>query len=190
LGPLGSGSPFGQGRLAQASDQNMVTNDLPNNFQLSETILQLGLIGTGVGLVIVDHGSRRQESNDGLLDVARRFAAREGLANVQPAHMELAEPSVETAFRRCVDGGAKFVVVMPFFLLPGRHWDQDIPQLAAAAAGQFPGVKYLVTAPLGTSELILYVMASQIDHCLRHALEDQPDCDLCRGTTKCQTLGG
>ena len=88
------------------------------------------------GVIIVDHGSRRDESNRMLEQVAalfaERFARRYGV--VEPAHMELAEPSIATAFDRCVALGARRVVVMPYFLLPGRHWDQDIPALTAAAS--------------------------------------------------------
>ena len=36
---------------------------------------------------------------------------------VEPAHMELAEPSIATAFARCVERGATTVVVFPYFLL-------------------------------------------------------------------------
>ena len=35
--------------------------------------------------------------------------------------MELAEPSIEQAFDKCVAQGATFVVVHPYFLAPGRH---------------------------------------------------------------------
>ena len=52
---------------------------------------------------------------------------------VEPAHMELAEPSLETAFDACVAAGATTVVIAPYFLGPGQHWDRDIPALAAAA---------------------------------------------------------
>ena len=52
--------------------------------------------------------------------------------------MELAEPSIATAYNECVRQGALQIVVHPFFLLPGRHWDRDIPQLAAEAAAEHP----------------------------------------------------
>ena len=85
-----------------------------------------------LGIILVDHGSRRAESNDMLLDVVRNFAESSGLSIVEPAHMELAEPSIATAFARCVKRGATTVLVFPYFLLPGRHWNEDIPRLAAA----------------------------------------------------------
>src|SRR5690606_11194870 len=76
------------------------------------------------GLVIVDHGSRRDESNQMLEDFVAMFRKLGDYRIVEPAHMELAEPSIATAFDRCVQRGAKRVVVAPYFLAPGRHWNE------------------------------------------------------------------
>src|SRR3954463_15703885 len=121
-----------------------------------------------LGVILVDHGSRREESNLMLLDVVRDFTRATGLRIIEPAHMELAEPSIATAFARCVERGAKTVVVFPYFLLPGRHWNEDIPRLAAAAAAQHAGVRFLVTAPFGMHPLMAVVMQQRIAHCLSH----------------------
>ncbi len=100
--------------------------------------------------------------------------------------MELAEPSIETAFDRCVQQGASLVVVHPYFLLPGRHWDQDIPRLAAAAAERQEGVSFLVTAPLGLHPRMADVIQQRIEDCLAHASGEGPACPLCADTDKCQ----
>lgn len=137
------------------------------------------------GIVIVDHGSRRPESNrmlEGFVD-AFRNATRYRI--VEPAHMELAEPSIATAFDRCVERGAAAVVVCPYFLLPGRHWHQDIPNLTREAAAKHPGVRYMVTAPIGLHPMMGQVIESRIDHCLEHVSGDAPECESCAGTGKC-----
>ena len=73
--------------------------------------------------------------------------------------MELAEPSIATAFDRCVDArGDDAWSCFPISCLPGRHWNDDIPRLAAAAAAKHPGVRYLVTAPFGLHPLMAGVM--------------------------------
>ena len=141
---------------------------------------------TPFGVIVVDHGSRRGESNDLLLDVARQFADAAGLSIVEPAHMELVEPAIDTAFTRCVARGAKTVVVFPYFLLPGRHWNDDIPRLASAAARKHPGVRYLVTAPFGLHPLMAEVMRQRIEHCLAHTQGQADACELCAGTDRCR----
>jgi sirohydrochlorin ferrochelatase len=143
-----------------------------------------------LGVILVDHGSRRDESNELLIEVARQFAAATGLTIVEPAHMDLDEPSVATAFARCVARGARTIVVFPYFLLPGRHWDQDIPRLAAEAAHSHPGIEYLVTAPFGLHPLLTEVIRQRIAQCLSHTQGDADDCEICAGTNHCQLRTG
>src|SRR3954463_8589829 len=101
-------------------------------------------------IIIVDHGSRREESNLMLVELASLFAKRfaEMYEVVEPAHMEIAEPSIATAYDRCVKRGAQRVFVCPFFLGPGKHWTQDIPRLTAEAAQTHLGTRYHVTQTL------------------------------------------
>jgi sirohydrochlorin ferrochelatase len=143
-----------------------------------------------LGVIVVDHGSQRAESNALLVDVVNHFAQATGLPIVEPAHMELAEPSIATAFGRCASRGATTVVVFPYFLLPGRHWHDDIPRLAADAARQHPGVRYLVTAPFGLHPLMAEVMRDRIQHCLQHSQGGAEACELCAGTEHCQLRAG
>ncbi len=142
--------------------------------------------GDPLGVILVDHGSRRDESNAMLLEVVSEFQAATGFAIVEPAHMELAEPSIDTAFSRCIERGATKIVVFPYFLLPGRHWNEDIPRLAAAAARQHAGVRYLVTAPFGLHPLMSEIMRQRIEHCLAHTQGNADACELCAGTDRCQ----
>ena len=139
-----------------------------------------------IGVILVDHGSRRGPSNDLLLAVADAYRRRSAWKIVEPAHMELAEPSIAAAFARCVEQGATAVVVFPYFLAPGRHWNEDIPRLAAEAAAVYPGVRHLVTAPLGLHPLVLDVIDQRIEHCLARVAGSADECDLCRGSGGCQ----
>ena len=67
-----------------------------------------------------------------LEEVAAIFAQRfkQTYDIVEPAHMELAEPSIGTAYAKCAERGATRIIVCPFFLGPGKHWTADIPRLA------------------------------------------------------------
>ena len=122
-----------------------------------------------IAVILVDHGSKVAASNELLEQIVAAFRAQSDWPIVEPAHMELAEPSIETAFARCVAQGAQQVVVMPYFLGPGRHSGQDIPRLAQAAADKHTGVGHRVTKPLGLHELILRVVDERIVESLQQA---------------------
>lgn len=132
---------------------------------------QLGVAPDRVAVILVDHGSKRDESNQLLLEVADVYRQHADWPIVEPAHMELAEPSIATAFQRCVERGAEFVIVFPYFLGPGRHWKLDIPRLAAEAAQAVGGVRHLVTAPLGLHELLLKIVDERIAESIRQSLD-------------------
>ncbi|WP_432798290.1 CbiX/SirB N-terminal domain-containing protein [Poriferisphaera sp. WC338] len=151
------------------------------------TIEEHDLAHTGV--IVVDHGSRRSASNHMLEEFVCGFVGFSDFEIVEPAHMELAEPSIGTAFDRCVARGAKRVVVCPYFLLPGKHWDEDIPALVAGAAKRHPGVKYMVTAPIGLHPMMREVIASRIDYCLQHVDGGVNECESCQGTGRCKLQG-
>ena len=118
-----------------------------------------------MGVIIVDHGSRSAEANGLVQEVAaafaRRFAARYEI--VEPAHMEIAEPSIATAYARCVERGARRIIVVPYFLGPGKHWTEDIPRLTAQAAGGFPGTCYHIAPCLGPDEKLVELLEKRID---------------------------
>jgi sirohydrochlorin ferrochelatase len=105
----------------------------------------------GVALVLVDHGSRSEAANRSLEEVARevgRLAAGRYVA-VLPAHMDIASPTIAEAFDAAVAAGARTVVVVLYFLAPGRHSETDVPRLVAEAAARHPGVGFTVSPSLG-----------------------------------------
>lgn len=136
-----------------------------------------------LAVIIVDHGSRREESNRLLKDIAALFAAKyhDRYPIVEPAHMELAEPSIAAAYARCVGRGAGRIVVMPFFLGPGKHWNEDIPRLAGQAAADFPHVETSVTEPLGVDDLLLQLIAKRIDERLEATVGSRGACGITAG---------
>lgn len=155
------------------------------------TIAQTNSEFMQTAVIIVDHGSRRMESNETLHRATSRFAADSKYEIVEPAHMELAEPSIATAFDRCVQRGARRVIVFPYFLSPGRHWTEDIPAIVAQAAQKHSTVEWLVTAPFGLHPDMNAIIADRIERCLQnasasHEVQSPLHCDICQGTSGCQ----
>ena len=102
-------------------------------------------------VLLVDHGSRRAQANALLDEVVALVKQRLGPGSiVEPAHMEMADPTVAQAFARCVDQGATMVVVHPFMLAPGRHVTEDLPHSIDEAAKAHSGVVSVMAAPLGS----------------------------------------
>ena len=110
-------------------------------------------------ILLIDHGSTRDESNrmlECMANLVRHMVG--GGAIVEHAHMELAEPSIAAGFAACVRAGATDVVAFPYMLSPGKHSTRDIPRLVAEAARAFPGVHYRVTPAFGVHEKLAEVI--------------------------------
>ncbi|XP_015623204.1 sirohydrochlorin ferrochelatase, chloroplastic isoform X2 [Oryza sativa Japonica Group] len=159
----------------------------------SASFVKLPRIGLNIGNIVMSakpNSGFSSETAQGesctVDDFVAMFRARTGYKIVEPAHMELAEPTIKDAFGKCVQQGASRVIVSPYFLSPGRHWKQDIPALAAEASKEHSNITYVVTAPLGLHELMVDVMNDRIKYCLRHVAGNVEECTVCAGTGKCQ----
>ena len=120
----------------------------------------------GLGIILVDHGSRRDEANALLDQVVPLVRESTGVRIVEAAHMELASPTISDAFAACVEQGATQVAIHPYFLAPGRHSTEDIPAMAAEAAAAWPDVPYTVSKPLGLDARLGEVIADRIREAL------------------------
>lgn len=114
-----------------------------------------------VGILLIDHGSRRPASNEHIHSVAALYEG--GLRTdpavtkvVRAAHMEIAEPGILVALRDLIaECGATRVVCVPYFLSPGRHSTEDVPRLISEArdALKEEGIEaeVVISDALGTS---------------------------------------
>ena len=117
-------------------------------------------------MVVVAHGSRADAAND-----AHR-ATVEALSALVPtpvtaAFLELAEPDIASAIRQAAAAGATDIVVLPFFLYPGRHVAEDIPAIVRAAGAELPGVVVRLLESFGADPVVLATLAAQVRGGLR-----------------------
>ena len=131
-----------------------------------------------VGVIVVDHGSRNPSSNEQLEKFAERYAAKTFFASeeeveeghqkylVEPAHMELARPSISDAFEKLTSRGAKTIVVAPFFLSSsGRHVTEDIPKLVEEARKEAKGEieRVMISEPVGSHPLMEQIVNDRVE---------------------------
>ena len=152
----------------------MVTRNSQNNIKQAATWdespldpdLNLTLLNQSpenqVGILVVGHGSRRQEANDDVREATRQIARRGPFACVEPAFLEIVSPTIEEGFATLVERGASHVIIHPYFLSPGRHTRGDIPFNVHAAASQHPGVTYQITEPLAAHDLVIAASIERI----------------------------
>ncbi|MCU1356796.1 MAG: Sirohydrochlorin cobaltochelatase [Acidimicrobiales bacterium] len=112
-------------------------------------------------VVIVAHGSRADAANDAHRATVEALAALVP-APVTAAFLELAEPDIASAIHQAAEAGATDIVVLPFFLYPGRHVAEDIPAIVRAAGAELPGVAVRLLESFGADPVVLATLAAQV----------------------------
>lgn len=119
-------------------------------------------------LIVVDHGSKRAAANE-LLEVVieqvKTLSAGKYIA-VEAAHMELAAPTLEDAFARCLAAGAEAIVVSLFFLSPGRHASADIPRMVEQQRQKYPHLRVEMTGPLAPDTRLAQILLDRAEESL------------------------
>lgn len=111
-------------------------------------------------VLLVDHGSRERAANAQLARIAARLRRRLPDCTVHVAHLSMARPSIPEAIAACAGRGAREVVVVPYFLAPGRHATRDVPRIARTAAAEH-GLRLRVAEPLGVHAGLIDVLETR-----------------------------
>jgi len=111
-------------------------------------------------LLLVAHGSRRQQSNDEITALADKLrdSCHEDFKIVYPGFLELATPSIPEGIESCINDGASQVTILPYFLNSGRHVVEDVPDIVAAAKARHPDVNIIVAPHIGASSLMVELL--------------------------------
>src|SRR5215475_251688 len=106
-------------------------------------------------ILVVGHGSRREEANEDVRLAALRIGERGKFPLVVAAFLEIAGPTIAEGYAQLVAAGARHIIIHPYFLSPGRHTRGDIPVEVQAAADEHPGISFRISDPLNAHSLVI-----------------------------------
>ena len=113
-------------------------------------------------VLLIAHGSRRDEANRDLARLAEQVQARGEYAIVEIAYLELAEPTSPQAAQRCVRRGARTVLMLPYFLSAGSHVTNDLERFRRECEAEYAGVAFRLCPPLGLHPLLIDVVFARL----------------------------
>lgn len=125
------------------------------------------------GFIVFAHGSRVEEANQAVRDIAARLAGA-GEHLVEAAFLELGQPDLDGGAKLLADRGASRIIVIPYFLTLGTHLQRDLPRLVKQAAAKLGGrVSVEVTAPLDGHPALLDVLLDRAQQALAASGKDR-----------------
>ena len=111
-------------------------------------------------LLLVAHGSRREESNIEIVSLSKKISTLEPkeFDKVMPAFLEFASPSIPEAIKKCTELGVTKVTILPYFLSAGVHITRDIPNEITEASEGNPGLEIKVANYFGSRDEIAQIL--------------------------------
>jgi len=112
-------------------------------------------------IILVGHGSRSSEANQGLIEVANKVTHLLDRP-VTPAFVSRGTPDLSSAIVVKALSGATHIIIMPLFLFRGMYVSTGIYEEIKDIKGQFPQVEIIVAKELGADDIIANLAYSRI----------------------------
>ena len=115
-------------------------------------------------LIFLAHGSRRQKSNDEVIDLADKVRTLTSVKydRVEAAFLEITAPSLSEMITHLLEQSAKTITIYPYFLNSGTHVEQDIPAIIENFRDTNPDCRFTVMRHFGQTKEIVDMIADQI----------------------------
>jgi len=120
------------------------------------------------GVIILCHGSRGERGIVEVPEALKRLS--EGVKPLLPpgvevigAALQFNHPTLEEAVGSLAVRGVERIVIMPYFLFPGRHITEHIPKLVEKLKCIYPERQFIMANPLGLEEHFISSVAKRIE---------------------------
>ncbi len=114
-------------------------------------------------VLFVCHGSRVHSSCLEALEFIEQCKGElKQIPIVESCFLELASPTIEEGFRRCVEQGATHIGIVPFLLLTAVHALHDIPEEINKVHASFPDVSVSYGQPIGVSSKMSQIVIDKV----------------------------
>jgi sirohydrochlorin cobaltochelatase len=118
------------------------------------------------GVVLMGHGSRDPAGAEEFLALANAVAAAPPLKGmpVRPGWLEFAGERVESiqqAFGRLAEGGARRIVAVPLILFAAGHGSEDMPGQVRLARQRYPSIDIRIADLIGIDDCLLACLAAR-----------------------------
>lgn len=112
-------------------------------------------------ILLIAHGSPRNEANDFVIKLSTDI---EELASttVQPAFLSGNPISIDEAAAQLVKKKFLSITILPFFLAPGLHLQDDIPRILNELKNKYPQITINCMEALGSWHELKELIASRI----------------------------
>ncbi|WP_147532740.1 sirohydrochlorin chelatase [Bacillus marasmi] len=123
-------------------------------------------------VLYICHGSRLKKAQAEAAAFVHQCMLENSYRIQEYGFLELASPSIEQAYRNCVEKGATKIIAVPVLLLSAGHAKHDIPFELETLNKLFPETEVVLGNPIGVHPAISDVLIERINETHTHISED------------------
>jgi sirohydrochlorin ferrochelatase len=113
-------------------------------------------------ILYIFHGSRIKDAQEEARAFIQSCIAEIPVTIQEYCFLELANPTIEETFLKCIEKGADKIVAIPVLLLTAAHAKEDIPAELNRLKRRFPHVKLSYGKPIGVHQDIIEILIERM----------------------------
>jgi sirohydrochlorin ferrochelatase len=113
-------------------------------------------------VIYICHGSRVAEGREQAAAFIKKVMERVDSPIQEYCFLELAEPTIESAFTKCLNQGATKIAIIPVLLLTAAHAKKDIPEEIKRVTATFQHVEIRYGQPIGVNDKMINPLVERI----------------------------
>lgn len=106
-------------------------------------------------IILFSHGSLLCGSGEALKAHVERMKKKYFTGIVEAGYLNYTKPYFAETVQKVVGMGAARIFVIPYFLVPGKFVNKDLPQAVAHIQSFFPQIEFIVAEPIGYDILLV-----------------------------------
>jgi len=114
------------------------------------------------GIILLGHGSRREEANDEIRQLAGMIQEGDKNGCYKVAFLSFASPGLTDAAEELIEEGVNNIIVVPIFLVTGNHIKRDIPSKLLLLKTSYPKVNFIMAKHFGTHPALIEIVQERI----------------------------
>ncbi len=118
-----------------------------------------------IEVILLAHGSRLQEANDNVLQLAEQLQQSKPKDEIttRSAFLQFGKPSLQESIDAAAHNGCREVLIAPLFLTPGVHINEDIPEIIRQAQEKYPEIRFKQCRLLGCDTRLVPILWERIN---------------------------
>ncbi|WP_110113704.1 sirohydrochlorin chelatase [Bacillus sp. CGMCC 1.16541] len=139
-------------------------------------------------VMYICHGSRVEDGCLEALKFVERCKEKISVPIQEAAFLELAHPTIEESFERCVQQGATRIIAIPVLLLTAAHAKIDIPNMLNPLVEKHSHIELVYGQPFGVQDKIIDILFEKVNETNQQVKENAMALLVGRGSSDQEAL--